>query len=252
MKYFFSLLIVAMLSVVYVAQAQSPDEKTPLEVLMEQLQAEGNTAESLLSVPAHLIMLDGAPVWVFEYEDAETAQADADLIAADASLIAEMELVWEATPHFFLAESLLVLYVGDDAEVIATLKTLLGDEIAVGGSTPAGSITDYDSLVASLEARGAEVEYKEEIFQDFLSVDGKVITVNGIDVQVFEYADAVEAQAEAAQIPPDGSSFATIMVTWIDDPHFYQQGSLIVLYVGSDQATLDLLESVLGTQFAGR
>jgi hypothetical protein len=41
------------------------------------------------------------------------------------------------------------------------------------------------------------------------------------------------------------------MVSWMDTPHFYKTGKIIVLYVGSDTTVLELLEGVLGPQFAG-
>jgi hypothetical protein len=59
-------------------------------------------------------------------------------------------------------------------------------------------------------------------------------------------------ELESSQIAPDGSSNATTMITWVDDPHFYKAGGIIALYVGSDDAVLSLLESVLGPQYAGR
>ena len=42
------------------------------------------------------------------------------------------------------------------------------------------------------------------------------------------------------------------MVTWVAPPHFYRQGRVIVLYVGSNPNILSLLTAVLGPQFAGR
>jgi hypothetical protein len=41
------------------------------------------------------------------------------------------------------------------------------------------------------------------------------------------------------------------MLTWVDTPHFYKAGRIIVLYLGSDQAVLDVLNQILGQQFAG-
>jgi hypothetical protein len=57
---------------------------------------------------------------------------------------------------------------------------------------------------------------------------------------------------EASQVSPDGGSIGTSMVIWMDAPHFYKAGHIIVLYVGSDATMLDLLEGALGAQFAGR
>lgn len=57
---------------------------------------------------------------------------------------------------------------------------------------------------------------------------------------------------EASQVAPDGGSIGTSMVTWVDTPHFYKAGRIIVLYVGSDETVLGLLAKVMGAQFAGR
>jgi hypothetical protein len=35
-------------------------------------------------------------------------------------------------------------------------------------------------------------------------------------------------------------------------PHFYKASNLIVLYAGDNQAVIDVLETVLGLQFAGQ
>ena len=115
-----------------------------------------------------------------------------------------------------------------------------------------GPVTDYISLFDNLRATGATVEPAGDISQPFFSVKGLVITVNNSDVQVFEYADAATADTEAALVSPDGSSIGTTMVSWVATPHFYKTGKLIVLYVGDDTAVLNVLEDVLGSQFAGR
>lgn len=115
-----------------------------------------------------------------------------------------------------------------------------------------GPVTDYVSLVDNLRAAGATVEPAGEINQPFFSVTGSAIMVNGENVQVFEYADAAAAEAEAGLVSADGSSIGTSIVSWVAAPHFYKAGKLIVLYVGENAATLNLLESVLGAQFAGR
>lgn len=81
---------------------------------------------------------------------------------------------------------------------------------------------------------------------------GQSITVDGAEVQVFEYADATAADTEAALVAPDGGSIGTTMVPWMDAPHFYKVGKVIVLHVGTDTAITDLLEKVVGPQFAGR
>jgi hypothetical protein len=114
------------------------------------------------------------------------------------------------------------------------------------------AVADKTSLTTILEAGGATVETGEAIFQPFFTPEGSILKVNGADVQVFEYEGAEEMEKEASQVSSDGGSIGTSMVTWMDAPHFYKAGRIIVLYVGSDAPVLDLLEGALGPQFAGR
>ena len=123
-----------------------------------------------------------------------------------------------------------------------------------GDQPPAAGIDeslDAQGLGDSLASFGATAGQEGQIDQPFFSVPGQVITVNGESVQVFEYADAAQADDEASQVAPDGSSIGTTMATWIGPPHFYRADRLIVLYVGDDQSIMELLETVLGSQFAG-
>ncbi len=115
-----------------------------------------------------------------------------------------------------------------------------------------GPVTDYISLFDNLRAAGATVEPAGEISQPFFSVKGNAITVDGENVQVFEYADTTTADAEAALVSPDGSSIGTTMVSWVATPHFYKTGKLIVLYVGDNTGVISVLEDLLNPQFAGR
>lgn len=106
-------------------------------------------------------------------------------------------------------------------------------------------------LEDDLRNAGAEVETGGDIDQPFFSVTGQLLTVNGADIQVFEYPSPSDAQTEAGKVGPDGSSIGTSMVMWIAPPHFYSKGTLIALYVGDDDGIQILLESALGSQFAG-
>ncbi len=57
---------------------------------------------------------------------------------------------------------------------------------------------------------------------------------------------------KASKVAPDGGSVGTSMMMWIDTPHFYKAGRIIVLYLGKDKSLLDLLNKVMGPQFAGQ
>jgi hypothetical protein len=119
-----------------------------------------------------------------------------------------------------------------------------------GDSQQVDTVTDLPSLIVRLEVEGATVEERGEIEQPFFSATGRIIGVNGEDVQVFEYPDVVAAEQDAEQIAPDGST-STMMINWIATPHFYRSDRLIALYVGDNAEIVELLNTVLGEQFAG-
>jgi hypothetical protein len=119
------------------------------------------------------------------------------------------------------------------------------------GKVAAGPVTDYPSLIKSLRALGAGATAAGDVEQPFFSIKGAMIKVHGEDVQVFQYATAAAADAEAAPISRDGMAVGTRKIFWVGAPHFYKQGRLLVLYVGNSEKVLKTLEAVLGQQFAG-
>jgi hypothetical protein len=119
-------------------------------------------------------------------------------------------------------------------------------------SSDSSAVQGKASLVRALEAAGATVDSGEPVAQPFFTPEGQTLKVNGADLQVFEYGSAEEMEKEAEQVAPDGGSVGKSMMMWMDAPHFYKAGRIIVLYLGSDKAILDLLISVMGMQFAGQ
>ena len=113
-------------------------------------------------------------------------------------------------------------------------------------------MSDYPSLVANLRAAGAVVGASGTVSQPFFTPRGQVFTVDGKEVQAFEFPSAEEANTVAETVSTDGSSIGTNMVGWVAPPHFYKAGRLIVIYVGSDKDVINLLQAAMGIQFAGR
>ena len=111
-------------------------------------------------------------------------------------------------------------------------------------------VNDQESLLDALRKAGANVQLGATVEQPFLSVSGTLLTVNGADVQVFEYENEAAAQADVAKLADTFAGRGTTMITWIASPHAYHSGRVIALYVGDDAATLKLLEGVLGTPVA--
>jgi len=119
-------------------------------------------------------------------------------------------------------------------------------------------ITNMSSLIATMVGEDVPLQMQNGgvvvgiLSQPFFSVDAQVLNAYGEDIQVFEYDSGDDALADVDEsgLTPDGQ-FETVMVTWIDTPHFYQTGDLIVLYVGSNSDVTTMLEDLLGPQIAG-
>jgi hypothetical protein len=109
-----------------------------------------------------------------------------------------------------------------------------------------GTVLDRAGLIDALRQAGATVEEGGVVEDPFFATDAQFITVNGTQVQVYEFAD--EATREAAQetVNAVGNIIGSITVDWTEQPNFFGSGRLIVLYVGEDEAILDLLSEPLG------
>ncbi|OGO67204.1 MAG: hypothetical protein A2Z49_11720 [Chloroflexi bacterium RBG_19FT_COMBO_56_12] len=130
-------------------------------------------------------------------------------------------------------------------EMLATPTTPPATQVP----SPTIEIGGYAELVDALTAAGAQVEPAGDIEQPVLEqygVNGKVIKVNGVDVQVFEFKNELTRKIVSSQISPDGSSIATTTFDWLDQPNFWAKGRLIVLYVGTDASMIDLISGVMG------
>ena len=118
------------------------------------------------------------------------------------------------------------------------------------GDSSAGM--SYQSLVDHLRSSGLKVESAGEIEQPFFTPKARVIRIGTTgEAQVYEYASEQAAEADAAKVKPDGSIGGS-MPHWIASPHFFRRGTLLVLYLGSDENTLANLRSFLGNEFTQR
>ena len=150
------------------------------------------------------------------------------------------------------------LFILATALFIAAVGCAIGGEESPGPDrdpskqSKRGTVTDSPSLIKSLRALGAGATAAGDVEQPFFSIKGAMIKVHDEDVQVFQYANAVAAEAEAAPISRDGMSVGTRKIFWVGPPHFFKTDKLLVLYVGDNAKVLKTLEAVLGRQFAGR
>ncbi len=110
-------------------------------------------------------------------------------------------------------------------------------------AAPVGS---YAELVAALQAAGVTVTPGGDIDQSFIPVKGHLITVNKVDVQVFEFKDEAARQQVSDAISQAENSVNTTLSGGVSGINFWATGRLIVLYIGDDQATINTLTKILG------
>jgi len=138
-----SLLVFAFFMVACGSQPATPSTETqgdPVEdfaSLVDSLQNAGATVETgdpieqaFFTVKGQIVKVNGADVQVFEYENAEKLESEASQVASDGGSTGTTMVTWVATPHFFKAGRILVLYIGDDQVVLDLLKGALGVQFA--------------------------------------------------------------------------------------------------------------------------
>ncbi len=135
---------------------------------------------------------------------------------------------------------------------ITVLASILILAACVGEATPE---YDYKNLIGDLGSSGAHVEDSTGF-----SVAGRSVAVNGGTIQVYEFPDDRAADTEAGYVTPDGYNITvpldgdrtkTVHSDWLAPPHYYKKDRVIVLYVGADQSLIEVLQSLLGREFAG-
>ena len=120
-----------------------------------------SVSQPFFSVAGEETIVDGETVQVFTYASPEAAKADADLVSPQGNPIGASMVSWVSTPHFYLKDSLLVIYVGMNVGVIERLETVMGPEFAgvdptssfmvhVPATGPAAKVEEYLGLMDKL------------------------------------------------------------------------------------------------------
>lgn len=109
----------------------------------------------------------------------------------------------------------------------------------------------YASFIDSLEKKNVSLKVVEILEDSSFSVPTIVLSVNDENLQVYEFSSADEAQTASLLVSEDGTEIGLSIIRWMDEPHFYTQGKIIVQYIGHNSEMLSLLDTLLGNQFAG-
>lgn len=121
-------------------QASKARSAKELSNLIKNLRAKGATvvltnekvSQPFFSVAARIININGQGVQVFVYAQASKADSEATRVSSNGMNIGTSKPSWLSTPHFFKAEKLIVLYVGDDQTILRILQSTLGNQFAGG------------------------------------------------------------------------------------------------------------------------
>jgi hypothetical protein len=86
--------------------------------------------QPFFSVTGKMIEVQGEGVQVFQYLSAAEADGQAALVSPSGSTIGTTKVHWIGPPHFYKKGKLLVLYVGDDHNLLKALEAALGRKFA--------------------------------------------------------------------------------------------------------------------------
>ena len=89
------------------------------------------------------------------------------------------------------------------------------------------------------------------LFAGLFSVSGIELIASGEQILAFEFATPEEAAEQALLVSDDGYGIGLRYINWIDSPQFFLNGSMIVVYDGSQSLVTNTLIAAMGEQFVG-
>lgn len=119
-----------------------------------------------------------------------------------------------------------------------------------------GEIPEADSVLTlgeALEAAGLRVN--GPLDNDFLSaryfsIPGVQFDVSGEMVLAYEFDTDDEVTTQRELVSPDGWGIGSKYINWTVGPNYYQNGRLLVVYDGEEQAVLETLNLAMGQPFS--
>ncbi len=137
--------VVVVLVMIAGAACQAPEPVADLDDLVDRLEAEGAAVEITdrtgrnlhLSVPGRRLIVNGGNVLVFEYEELDRAETEADALNESPGLVffeeGEIEQgvseVVSGDQTFFHSGRVILLYVGESDAVLSPLRAVAGRPI---------------------------------------------------------------------------------------------------------------------------
>ncbi|MGO1470417.1 MAG: hypothetical protein ACTHW2_10390 [Tissierella sp.] len=120
---------------------KEPIEENQYKMLIKNLEdrdfnveeKDGNNLEDhILRGKPKWIKIKGDHIYIYLYEDNEKMEADISNLSEDGFTYSNNEkgitMDWIYPPHYFKKENMVVLYVGEDMEIINALEDILGSK----------------------------------------------------------------------------------------------------------------------------
>lgn len=104
-----------------------------------------------------------------------------------------------------------------------------------------------------MKERGYNVELTDIPRSEVHFLNGKIksLEVGKEKIVIHTYGSSIFAWVESLGLRRDGWGFRGTAIDWVDKPHFYRKGKLIIQYIGRNDKILTDLEDILGEQVAG-
>ena len=138
--------------------------------------------------------------------------------------------------------------------VLIALALISVFAIACSGGGDIEPADSYDSLAAALESAGMNIDELSEnkfLFSGLFSVPGVEFTASGQMILACAFGTLEEANEQAALVSPDGYGIGLKYINWSNDPQYFQNGKMIVIYDGSQSLVSETLFTAMGERFAG-
>ena len=123
-----------------------------------------------------------------------------------------------------------------------------------GPKVPSANAKVVARLQQAMVDRGHGVELLS-VGPDILEVPRLLMRVDEADLDLYLYDTVADLEQDVRGIGADVSSYGKggvhIEISWVSPPHFYRNGTVIVLYVGENPVLLSDLQTILGPPFAG-
>jgi hypothetical protein len=108
----------------------------------------------------------------------------------------------------------------------------------VGDVSLTGSIS---SFMARMENTGLNATVLKSIKRSAFAVTGQMISINGDNVQVFEYPDRETATRAASSLMVKYAASSRSR-EWKRDMHVYAEDDLVIFYMGNDEAIISAIQ----------